>query len=97
MAQRLEDKIERVMDERVRPQLKSHHGDVVVASFEDGVLKVRMLGQCSGCPSASLTVENIVAEEVKAAVPEVKDVVLLNGVSDELIAQARALMRHRDV
>ena len=50
-------KIEAVIEERVRPSLLDHEGDVEVLSFEDGVCRVRLLGACSGCPSAQLTTE----------------------------------------
>ena len=52
-----------------------------------------MLGQCSGCPSAELTMENLVNTELKEAFPELKQVVLMTGVSDELIAQAQEMLR----
>ena len=72
-----------------------HNGDVAVLDFSDGVLRIRLTGQCSGCPSASITTENLIAAEVRARVPEVRDVVLVNGVSDSLLAQARALLAER--
>lgn len=85
-------KIERVLDERVRPALADHKGDIRVESFEDGVLRVRLLGQCSNCPSALDTAEELVASELKAALPRIKRVSLVTGVSDELLDQARALL-----
>lgn len=88
-------KIEKVLDERVRPNLAQHGGDIEIEKLEDGVLHVRMHGQCSGCPSAELTLENLVNTELKEAFPELKDVVLVTGVSDDLIAQARQIMRQR--
>ena len=75
-------KIEKVLDERVRPNLAQHGGDIEIEKLEDGVLHVRMHGQCSGCPSAELTLENLVNTELKEAFPELKDVVLVTGVSD---------------
>jgi Fe-S cluster biogenesis protein NfuA len=89
------ESIERVLDERVRPVLREHEGDVKVVSFEDGVLKVRMQGSCSNCPSAVFDVEQLVAAEVQAAIPEVERVVLAVGVSDELLEMARNLMKSR--
>ena len=89
-------KIEEVLDERVRPNLAQHGGDIEIEKLEDGVvLHVRMHGQCSGCPSAELTLENLVNTELKEAFPELQDVVLVTGVSDDLIAQARQIMRQR--
>jgi Fe-S cluster biogenesis protein NfuA len=89
------ESIERVLDEKVRPILREHEGDVRVVSFEDGVLKVKMQGACNNCPSAVFDVERLVAAEVQGAVPEVKDVALAAGVSDELLEMARELMKSR--
>ena len=88
------DKIEQVLDQRVRPSLRLHGGDIQVISFEGGELRFRFLGHCSGCPSATLTTEQLVEEEVRAALPEVKRVVLVQDVSEDLLAQARALLNH---
>ena len=88
--------IEKVIEEKVLPYLQNHGGGVELLGLEDGVLKVRLLGQCSGCPSATITTEQIIQEEVCAAVPQVKQVVLVQGVSDDLIAQARAMVKHHE-
>lgn len=89
------EKIERLLDERVRPTLAMHLGDIRVESYKDGILRVRLLGQCNNCPSALDTTEELVAAELQAAMPEIKQVVLATGVSDELLAQARALLHSR--
>lgn len=86
------DTIEQVLDEKVRPMLALHDGDLSITGFEDGVLRVRLTGGCGGCPSADLVTEPLIEQEIRAAVPEVKEVILVNGVSDDLLGQARALM-----
>ncbi len=87
------ERIEQVLNERVRPYLRGHGGEVEIASLEDGVLRVRLLGQCSNCPSATFTTEQLIQEEVCQAVPEVKQVVLIQEVSEDLLEQARAILR----
>lgn len=89
------ENVEKVLDEQVRPSLAGHGGDIQVMELKDGILKVRLLGQCSGCPSASLTMEELVNEELTNAFSELKQTVLVTGVSDDLIAQARELMKQR--
>jgi Fe-S cluster biogenesis protein NfuA len=89
------DSIEKVLDEKVRPVLREHGGDVRVVSFGDGVLRVKMQGACNNCPSAVVDVERLVAAEVREAIPAVKDVALAAGVSDELLEMARELMKSR--
>ena len=53
------EKLEQMLDELVRPALKAHGGDVELIGFEDGILRLRMLGQCAGCPAATMTNETI--------------------------------------
>lgn len=95
MGQLTIEEIEKVLDERVRPDLSLHGGDIRVEKLEDGVLHVRMLGHCSGCPSAELTMENLVNTELKEAFSDLKQVVLVTGVSDDLIAAAREILSRR--
>ena len=87
-------KIEAVIEEKVRPSLMDPEGDVKVLSYEDGICRVRLLGACSGCPSAQITTEELIAKEVMEALPEVKDVVLVQEVSPELMDFARKILRH---
>lgn len=87
--------IEKVLDEKVRPDLALHGGDISVTQLKDGVLSVRLLGQCSNCPSAMYTMESLVKEELMEAFPQLTSVELVTGVSDDLIAQARQILRER--
>lgn len=89
------DDIENVLQEKVRPDLSQHGGDIQVTELKDGVLRVRLLGQCSNCPSAKFTMENLVEEELKEAFPQLEKIELISGVSDELIAEARRMLRQR--
>ena len=93
MDKELELKIQNVIKERVAPVLIAHGGNLEVVSFEDGVLSVRFLGQCAGCPSAMLTIEEVVEKELVEAVPEVKSVELVQQTSQELIDFAKQLLK----
>ena len=87
-------KIEAVLEEKVRPALRSHGGEVEIDHYEDGVLYVKMLGQCSGCPSADLTNETIIEAELVKALPElVRKVAIVQNVSDELWNYAKQILR----
>ena len=88
------EKIEAVLDEKVRPSLRAHGGEIEIDHLEDGVLYVKLLGQCAGCPSADLTNETLVEAELVQALPElVKKVSVIQTVSDELWEQAKRLLR----
>ena len=87
-------RIERILDEKVRPALRAHGGEIQVDHLEDGVLYVKLLGQCAGCPSAGLTNETLVEAELVKAAPElIRKVVVVQTVSDELWEQAKRLLR----
>ena len=88
------EQIEAVLEERVRPALARHGGDIRAVALENGVLQVRLLGQCSGCPSAELTMEQLVGEQLRAVFPALR-VALVTGVSDALLDEARRLLRER--
>ena len=88
------EKIEAVLNEQVRPALRAHGGELEVDHLEDGVLYVKLLGQCAGCPSADLTNETLVEAELVKALPElVQKVSVIQTVSDELWEQAKRLLR----
>lgn len=89
-------RIEKILDEDVRPKLLQHQGDVRIVEWKEGILKIKLTGHCAGCPSATLTTEEIIETAVKERMPEVEKVVLVNEVSEELIDLAKKLMgQHR--
>ena len=91
----MRSKIEAILDERVRPQLAQHLGDVALLDYEDGVVRIRLLGQCSNCPASYLTTEQLILAELREALPEVERVEAEHSVSAELLDQARAILgRH---
>jgi Fe-S cluster biogenesis protein NfuA/nitrite reductase/ring-hydroxylating ferredoxin subunit len=58
--------------ESVRPYLGSHGGDVELLEVSDvGVVRLRLLGSCDGCPSSSVTLKLAVEGAIEAAAPEV--------------------------
>ena len=88
------ERIRQVIDTSVRPYLNGHGGDIEILDFTDGVLKFKLTGMCSNCPSSLFTTEEVVKKEVMGQVEEVKDVRLEVSVSDELIDFAKRLLRH---
>jgi Fe-S cluster biogenesis protein NfuA/nitrite reductase/ring-hydroxylating ferredoxin subunit len=59
----------------VRPYLGSHGGDVeLVEVAPDGVVRIRLLGSCDGCPSSSVTLQLAVEGAIEAAAPEVTSI-----------------------
>lgn len=91
----MHEELEAVLDEYVRPLLRTHGGDMEVISVEDGVMRFKLLGKCSGCPAADLTTEELVKSEVVEHCPSIQQVILVQETSQELIDQARAILRMR--
>jgi Fe-S cluster biogenesis protein NfuA/nitrite reductase/ring-hydroxylating ferredoxin subunit len=66
--------------ESVRPYLGTHGGDVELLEVNDeGVVRLRLLGSCDGCPSSSVTLELAVESAVEAAAPEVTSIQVTSG------------------
>ncbi len=90
------EEIEKVLDEKVRPELAYHDGNIRVEKLENSVLHVRMTGNCCNCPSAELTLENTVDTALKEEFPELEDVVLVTGVSDGMIEDMKQILKMRN-
>lgn len=91
----MQAQVEKVLDEYVRPLLQHHGGDLQVLGIEEGVVRFRFTGACAGCPAADLTHEELVKSELMQRVPGICDAVMVQGVSEDLLAKARELMRKR--
>lgn len=67
-------KIKTILEEYIRPAVEQDGGAITYHSFKDGVVKVKLQGSCSGCPSSMITlkagIENLLTRmmpgEVKA-------------------------------
>lgn len=61
--------------QEVRPALQMDGGDVELVGVENGVVQVRLLGACGGCPMATMTLVGFVEERLKQRVPQIRQVV----------------------
>ena len=69
--------------ERVRPYLGSHAGGVELLSVDpDGVVRLRLEGNCHGCPSSQVTATMAIERAVLEDAPEITEVVV-EGVAAE--------------
>jgi Fe-S cluster biogenesis protein NfuA len=66
--------IEKVIEEKIKPSLAGHGGDIELVSVKNGVATVKLKGACMGCPMAQMTLRYGVEQEIKAAVPQIKRV-----------------------
>ncbi|MFP4005136.1 MAG: NifU family protein [Candidatus Hadarchaeia archaeon] len=68
------EKVKEVI-EQIRPQLQADGGDVeFVNATDDGVVKVRLVGACAGCPMSTMTLAMGIEKTLKEKIPEVEKV-----------------------
>ncbi len=68
------NKINEVLDTKIRPAVAKDGGDITFKSFKDGVVTVELKGSCSGCPSSIMTLKQGVQNLLCHYIPEVKSV-----------------------
>lgn len=66
----MQEQIEKALEE-IRPMLARHLGNIEFVKFENGVVYVRLLGTCQGCPLSQLTLKAGVEEMLKSKIKEV--------------------------
>src|SRR5918911_3750809 len=60
--------------EDVRPYMESHGGGVELTAIEDGVVRLKLAGSCSGCPASSATLKLAIEDAIHKAAPEIEAV-----------------------
>ena len=73
----LEERIVKILDQKIRPAVARDGGDIKFKEFKDGVVKVQLQGSCSGCPSSTMTLKQGVQNLLCHYLPEVKEVVAI--------------------
>ena len=71
----IEQKIVKILDQKIRPAVARDGGDIKFIEFKDGIVKVQLQGSCSGCPSSTMTLKQGVQNLLCHYLPEVKEVV----------------------
>jgi len=68
------NKINEILDAKIRPAVARDGGDIKFKSFDDGIVTVELKGSCSGCPSSTMTLKQGVQNLLCHYIPEVKSV-----------------------
>ena len=76
--------IKELLDTRIRPTVQEDGGDIIFMGFDDGVVKLRMQGACTSCPSSIVTLKNGVQNMLQFYIPEVIAVEQVFDRSDEV-------------
>lgn len=70
----IEKRIISILDEYIRPAVEQDGGAISFVSYNAGLVKVKLKGSCSGCPSASFTLKAGIEGLLKRMIPEVQSV-----------------------
>jgi len=71
----MKEKVQKVID-KIRPNLQADGGDVqLIDVSEDGIVKVKLVGACHGCPMAQMTLKNGIERFLKKEIPEIREVI----------------------
>ncbi len=69
----IEERVSQVLEE-IRPNLQADGGDIELVGVENGTAKVKLKGNCAGCPMSTMTVKWGVENVLKKKVPEITKV-----------------------
>ena len=70
----IEGKIKDLLEKYVKPAVEKDGGFIAFHSFENGLVKLKMQGSCSGCPSSQITLKSGIEGLLMRMVPEVMEV-----------------------
>ena len=82
--------VQELLDTRIRPTVQEDGGDIVYMGFDDGVVKLKMQGSCTSCPSSIVTLKNGVQNMLQFYIPEVVSVEQIFDEADEVQVSVRA-------
>jgi Fe-S cluster biogenesis protein NfuA len=70
----IEMEIIELLDTRIRPSVAADGGDIVFVSFHEGIVRLKLKGACSGCPSSSVTLKQGIEKMLQHYIPEVESI-----------------------
>jgi len=73
MSDSMFDKVNDVLD-TIRPALMADGGNVDLVDVKDGVVKLKLVGACHGCPMSQMTLRMGIERELKRQLPEITTV-----------------------
>jgi Fe-S cluster biogenesis protein NfuA len=71
----IKEKVQTVID-LIRPAVQADGGDIELVDVDPkGIVQIRFHGACHGCPSSTMTLQDVIERHVREKVPEVTQVV----------------------
>ena len=69
----MREHVERVIN-RIRPAVQMDGGDIELVDVVDGIVKLRLVGACHGCPSSMMTLKMGIERAIRSEVPAITGV-----------------------
>ena len=69
----MKDRVAAVI-ERIRPAVQQDGGDIELVGVDNGLVKLKLVGSCAGCPSSMMTLKAGIERAIRAEVPEITGV-----------------------
>lgn len=70
--------VEKAIDEKVKPGLQSHGGDIELIDVKENKIHVKLTGACGCCPHAQMTLKMGVEQILQDEFPELEEVVAVD-------------------
>ncbi len=70
------ERIQTVID-RIRPLIQGDGGDIELVDVIDNKARVRLTGNCVGCPSAQITLFMGVEQVLREEIPEFEELIVV--------------------
>jgi Fe-S cluster biogenesis protein NfuA len=70
----IEERIVTLLNDEIRPAIAQDGGDLTYMGFEDGIVKIQMIGACGTCPSSTMTLKMGIERLLMEEIPEVRAV-----------------------
>ncbi|MBI2884563.1 MAG: NifU family protein [Candidatus Omnitrophica bacterium] len=69
----MRERVEQVIN-RIRPAVQMDGGDIELVEIVGGVVRLRLVGACHGCPSSMMTLKAGIERAIRTEVPEITSV-----------------------
>lgn len=68
----MKEEVQKILDQ-IRPSLQADGGDAELVEVDEaaGVVKLRLVGACAGCPMSQMTLRQGIERVIKGKIPEV--------------------------
>lgn len=91
----MEEKIRKIINQKIRPAIRSHGGDVRLLRFTDGNAEVELTGACVGCPGADNDTREYMEMTLQKELPEIHSVSIHHPIDPEAYNLAMKILKHQ--